>query len=239
MKPLSRTRLADDLAERIAELIRSGRYCPGDRLPSIAEMSKQFGVGHPTLREALKRLESLGVLDIRHGSGVYVGRHPDVLVVSNPVYSGVASKQVVIDLLQARRAIEVATAGLAAEQATAAHIRTMSDLLDDAGQNLANDEQLSASNMGFHRQIAEASGNVVFAQLLDVLTTLFQNEQRLILDVYGSRDQDHAEHRDILDAIRRHDPAAARQRMGDHLKGILDKLVLWEPDEEMVTANRR
>jgi GntR family transcriptional repressor for pyruvate dehydrogenase complex len=236
LKPLIRTKLADELAERIAQLIRSGRYCPGDRLPSIAAMAKQFGVGHPTLREALKKLESIGVLDIRHGSGVYVGRHPDMIVVSNPVYSGVASKQVVLDLIQARLAIEVATVSLAAERASRSSIEAMEALLEEAGRNLGDDALLSASNMAFHREIARASGNTVFAQLLDVLTTLFQNEQRVILDVHGSREVDHQEHREILDAIRIHDPVAARERMAAHLGGVRDKMELWEPDRLPVTV---
>ena len=192
-------------------------------------MAKQYGVGHPTLREALKKLESLGVLDIRHGSGVYVGSHPDALIVSNPVYSGAASKQVVIDLIRARQTIEIATAGLAADQATPEQIEVMTRFLDEAVRNLDDDEVLTATNMAFHREIARASGNMVFAQLLDVLTTLFQSEQRVILDVHGSREEDHREHRGILDAIRRRDPAAARERMGAHLDGILDKMLLWDP----------
>jgi DNA-binding FadR family transcriptional regulator len=90
--------------------------------------------------------------------------------------------------------------------------------------------------MAFHREIARASGNTVFAQLLDVLTTLFQNEQRVILDVHGSREVDHQEHREILDAIRIHDPVAARERMAAHLGGVRDKMELWEPDRLPVTV---
>ena len=74
--PVLRQSLADDVAQRITQLIQSGNYGPGARLPAISRMATQFAVGAPTLREALKKLETVGVVDIRHGSGVYVGRAP-------------------------------------------------------------------------------------------------------------------------------------------------------------------
>src|SRR5690554_618178 len=101
-KPIEKSSLADDLAERLVRLIRKGVYQPGDRLPAIMEMARSFGVGHPTLREALKKLEMMGVVEIKHGSGVYVGKGQDVLLVSNPVYGGLVSKKLLLDLVGAR-----------------------------------------------------------------------------------------------------------------------------------------
>ena len=71
-------------------MIQNGVYREGDRLPPIMEMARQFGVGHPTVREALKKLETVGVVEIRHGSGVYVSRSRDVLVLRacRPRWSG-------------------------------------------------------------------------------------------------------------------------------------------------------
>ena len=71
-EPVLRQSLADRLARRIRGLIQNGDYKEGDRLPPIMEMARRFGVGHPTIREALKKLETMGVVEIRHGSGVYV-----------------------------------------------------------------------------------------------------------------------------------------------------------------------
>src|SRR5215212_3300426 len=88
LSPASRQSLADELADRVRNLIQAEGFEPGDRLPSIAEMARQFRVGHPTLREGLKKLETLGIVAIRHGSGVYVARDQDSLLVVNPVFSG-------------------------------------------------------------------------------------------------------------------------------------------------------
>lgn len=228
--PVSRTRLADELSNRIVGAIRDGKFEPGHRLPAITDLARRFGVGAPTLREALKRLESLGVIEIRHGSGVYVKGHPDVMVVPNPVYGALPSRKVMLDLIEARASIEVETAGLAARNATKAHLATMGRLLDEAGAHLDDDSVLTVNNMAFHREISSASGNQVMAQLLDVLSTLFQQEQRVILNIYGSRERDYAEHRSIYEAIAARDEPLARARMKSHLGGVMERLLQWDPE---------
>lgn len=235
MRPVEKSNLADDLANRIVQLIRSGVYQPGDRLPAIMEMARSFGVGHPTLREALKKLEIVGVVEIKHGSGVYVGRGQDVLLVTNPVFGGVVTKKLLVDLIEARIPVEVKSAALAAVNATDAQLAAMADLLEDARSKLYDAAALSATNMAFHRDIAAASGNVVLAQLQEVLTNLFQREQRMILDIYGSREKDHGGHMGILEALQKRDPACARERMQEHLEGVRRALLRWDPKRDPVS----
>jgi GntR family transcriptional repressor for pyruvate dehydrogenase complex len=229
LTPIVRQRLADDLAHRITQLIESGSYRAGDRLPAITSMARQFGVGAPTVREALRKLETVGMIDIRHGSGVYVsqGGAPNALVISNPIYRGAASKKLLVDLLEARTPIEVTTATLAATHATPAHLAELRRLLDRAGEALDDDVALNETNLAFHRGIAVASGNAVLAQLLGVLSSLFREEQRLIIDIHGSRRRDHDEHLGVLDALDRRDPALAAARMRDHLDGVRAVLLRW------------
>lgn len=229
LRPLSRTRLPDDLAERLKQLIQL-EYAPGDRLPSIATLARAFGVGAPTVREALKRLEMAGAVSIRHGSGVYVGRRNDALLMSNPVLTGAPSKQQLLDLIEARAAIEVLAVERAAHAATTAHLDEMQALLEAAAAHLDDDEVLNETNMAFHRSIAAASGNSVLAQLLDVLTSLFTREQRAILDIQNSRAEDHRQHLDIYDALRRRDAIRAGELMAAHLEKVRTDLERWDPD---------
>jgi DNA-binding transcriptional regulator YhcF (GntR family) len=128
LTPIARQSLADNLAARIRQLIQSEGFEPGDRLPTIAEMSRRFGVGHPTLREALKKLETLGMVSIRHGSGVYVGRNNNSLLISNPVFSSTPSQKLLLDLVEARVPIEITSARLAALNATPDNLREMRSL---------------------------------------------------------------------------------------------------------------
>src|ERR1700759_610947 len=100
--PVLKQSLADKLAQRIRGMIRKGDYQQGDRLPPIMEMARRFGVGHPTIREALKKLETMGVVEIRHGSGVYVSRSEEMLVLASPDFSGTVTKKLLLDLIRVR-----------------------------------------------------------------------------------------------------------------------------------------
>lgn len=228
--PVPRQSLSDDLAQRVRKLIQ-GRYKAGDRLPSISAMAREFRVGAPTLREALKKLQMVGIVDIRHGSGVYVGRDPDSLVISNPVFDGTVSKKLLLDLIEARIPIETTSARLAAANATEEHLAEMGRLMREAGENLEDASLLNTVNLAFHRQIAVASGNIVIQQLLEVLTNVFRGEQRIILDIYGGRATDHDEHVAIHKVLCDRNPEAAAELMQKHLEGVHDRLMRWNPEE--------
>lgn len=238
-EPVPRQNLADGLAQRIKLLIQEEGYDPGDRLPAINEMARRFGVGHPTLREALQKLQTVGTVDVRHGSGVYVGKNQDSLVFTNPVYTGTVSKKLLVDLMDARIPVELKTVALAARNAEEEHLEEMRRLLAHARENLSNAEVLTPTNLGFHQQIAIASGNTVLRQILTVLSDLFQEEQRAILDIYGFWQQDYAEHVGILQALETHDEPLAVERMRAHLEGVRDVLVRWDPTAEQPGGAKR
>ncbi len=224
-QPVARQSLSDDIAQRITQLIEQGGYEPGSRLPTISRMSQDFAVGAPTLREALKKLETVGVVTIRHGSGVYVGRAPASLVMSNPMIGVTPSRKLLVDLIEARLPVETTTASLAARNATDAQLDEMERLLDRAGESLDDPTVLNEVNLAFHREIALASGNVVLHQILDVLSSLFRQEQRMILDIHGKRANDYAEHREIYAAVRARDEPLATARMQRHLERVRDVLI--------------
>ncbi len=228
--PLERQSLSDRLARQIRGSIQSGDFRRGDRLPPIMEMARRFGVGHPTIREALKKLEAMGVVNIRHGSGVFVSRSEEVLVLASPDYSGTVDKKLLIDLIHARTPLEIQSVSEAVHNATTEHLTEMRRLLTEARESLDDDDRLNMANMGFHQQIARGSGNVVLAQLLGVLHELFRDEQRLILGLGASRERDHAEHLEILAAVEQRDETLAVSLMRAHLKGVEELIMRWDPD---------
>ena len=234
IRPLSKETLADRLARQIRGLIQRGDYKLGDRLPTIMEMARRFGVGHPTIREALKKLETMQVVEIRHGSGVYVSRSEDVLILASRDYAGTVTKELLLDLIKTRLLLELHSVGDAVENATADQLREIRSLLTSAGHNLGNEEVLNAVNMSFHQQIALASGNTVLAQLLAVLHDLFIEEQTLILRLFGSRERDHAEHLAILEALEQRDGPGAVERMRTHLEGVQNAVQQWDPEHHPV-----
>jgi GntR family transcriptional repressor for pyruvate dehydrogenase complex len=232
--PVVKQSLSDKLAQQIRAMIHRGDYARGDRLPTIMEMARRWGVGHPTIREALKKLETMGVVEIRHGSGVYVSRNEDVLVMASQNYAGTVTKKLLTDLIRARMPLEIQSVADAVNNAAPEDILEMKRLLATAGQNFENDAVLNEANMGFHHRIALASKNTVLVQLLDVLQELFRNEQRLILDIFGSRERDHKEHLGILEAIDDRDGKLAVKRMKAHLEGVEAAVLRWDPEEHPV-----
>src|SRR5829696_7619401 len=232
--PVLKQSLSDKLAQRIRSMIQKGDYKRGDRLPPIMEMARRFGVGHPTIREALKRLETMGYVEIRHGSGVYVSRSEDVFVHASRDYSGTVTKKLLLDLIHARMPLEIQSVADAVKNGTLEDMVEMRRLLTTAGQNLDNDDVLNEVNMAFHRQITRASGNTVLAQLLEVLHELFTEEQRLILGIFGSRERDHQEHLAILEALELRDEALGVDRMRKHLEGVAEAVERWNPEDHPV-----
>jgi GntR family transcriptional repressor for pyruvate dehydrogenase complex len=226
--------LSDRLAREIRGSIQNGDYRRGDRLPTIMEMAKRFAVGQPTIREALKKLEATGVVEIRHGSGVYVTRSEEFLLLASPDYAGTVTKKLLLDLIRARIPIESQSVSDAVQNATPERLLDMRRVLATAGQSLGNDETLNSANMGFHHQIALASGNTVTAQLLSVLHELFTEEQRLILNIFGSRESDHREHLAIMEAIEARDEPLAVERMRTHLLGVEAAILRWNPEDHPV-----
>ncbi len=228
---ISRQSLSDEVAERITQMIHNRGFKAQDRLPAISQMARQFQVGSPTLREALKKLETVGVVDIRHGAGVFVGQTPDSFLISNPVFGKAASKKLLLDLIDSRIHVEMRTAALAAENATQGHLDEMEKLLAQAEESLHDGDLLNQVNLAFHREIALASGNTVMHQILDVLSKLFRQEQRVILDIKGNRPEDHSEHVGIFGAIRKRDPGLAEKKMLEHLVRVREVLMGWDPRE--------
>jgi GntR family transcriptional repressor for pyruvate dehydrogenase complex len=234
--PVLKQSLSDSLAQRIRGMIQRGDYTLGDRLPPIMEMARRFGVGHPTIREALKKLETMGIVEIRHGSGVYITRSEEVLVLASPGYSGTVTKKLLLDLIHTRMPLEMHSVSEAIKNATLEDLVALRRTLTTAGQNLGNDDVLNEVNMSFHRQIARASGNTVLTQLLDVLHDLFTEEQRLILGIFGSRERDHQEHLGILEALERRDEQLAVERMRKHLEGVADSIEQWSAETATVAG---
>jgi GntR family transcriptional repressor for pyruvate dehydrogenase complex len=227
LRPVARRNLSDRLAGRINAMIRRGGYRRGDRLPPIIQMAQHFGVAHPTIREALKKLETTGLVQIRHGSGVYVaGIEPAIIAESHEA----ASIRVLLDVMQARIPLEEQCVAGAARNATAEHLRDMRHLLATAARHPSDEDLQHSVNVAFHRQIALASGNPVLAQLLHLLQDQFSEERRQIRGGLAEREpRNHEEHLEIVDAIEARNEALGMEQMRRHLEAVRDALRRADP----------
>ena len=233
---VDRTRpdLSRQLSEQILALINAQEMQPGDRLPTMKELAATFGVATPTIRESLRRLQATGVVDIRHGSGIYLLRADQGVMIANPHY-GELDAETVLNLLDARLVIEPRLAEMAATNATEADLVRIEEILDEAEHLLSGqDRALNPVNMHFHTAIARASGNPILAQVLESLVDLYTQEQLAILEIFNARVRDYRDHILIFGAIRDHEPDLAARRMTRHLQSVRGVV-----EERMVTSGEQ
>jgi GntR family transcriptional repressor for pyruvate dehydrogenase complex len=192
----------------------------------------------PTLREALRRLEATGAVELRHGSGIYVGASLERIVLPNPNVRGLRSGQL-DELLEARLLIEPPVAALAARRAGEAERAALRAELETAATHLEGDDaRLHESTMRFHRAIVRAAGNHVLGEVVDSLLAVHAAEQRAILQIFDDRVRDHQEHRAVLAAIENGDPAAAEEHMRAHLADVKSVVVQrLQPPESAPAAS--
>jgi len=218
-EPVTRHNLLDAVTARILRHIQEEGLRSGDRLPSTRVLAERFLVATPTLREALRRLEATGAVEMRHGSGVYVRADLSRLILVNPNRTELAA-ETLADLLEARELIEPYLAEAATRNASDEQLAVIAAALDRAGHVLHDDAELHVANMDFHRAISRYAGNAVLAQIIDSLVDIYRQEQRAILEMYGDRANDHRAHLDILTAMRERKPVKARRLMAAHLRDV-------------------
>jgi DNA-binding FadR family transcriptional regulator len=216
LQPVESRRLYRRIAEQLRGLITRGEVAPGTRLPPERDLAKRLRVSRPSLREALIALEVEGLLDVRVGSGIYV--LPATERRARAVADAAAGP---FEILQARRLVEGECAALAARNATPAQLAGIRAALAQMGRERERRPNPLEGDRLFHLRIAEASGNgalvLVVAMLWDQRTgALFKELERHYFEpgmVAGTL----REHRAVVAAISRRDPAAARAAMRRHM----------------------
>lgn len=204
------------------DIVADGGLVAGDQLEGVKALALRFGVAVPTMREALRRLEGLGIVELRHGSGVYVGVNAGRRVLMNPVLPRSDVDQLV-ELLQARQALEPEIARIAAQVRDPDGLVWLQDTLATArAQVEAGDDILWRTNLHIHRAIAATTGNAILAEVLDSVVLIHAEDQRAILALHGDAVEDLAEHAHICALIADGDADAAQRAVAEHLGHVID-----------------
>lgn len=221
---VNRRTLADELAAGVVDLIHRQGLETGGQLDTVRALAGSFGVAVPTMREALRRLEAMGVVVLRHGSGVYVGANVRRSVLPN-LLSQAPTGERLIDLLEARRVIEPPIAAMAAAVRDPAGLQRLNDALSEAQRCLLEQQdRLWLVNLDFHRALAAAAGNTVLGEVVDSICLVHAEEQREILRLHGDESQDFDEHQRITTAVVAGDVDAAFEATKDHLTNVIDTI---------------
>jgi len=210
---------AEEVVSRLRDMIHSGELSAGDRLPPERDLAKLLGVSRPTLRAGIRSLSTVGILQSRQGAGTFVAVRGD-----SPTLDGSPLKMLSAlhgftsdEMFEARLALEMSVAGLAAERATSEQMTLMAEEITGMYASLDSPEQYLVHDMKFHQTIAAASNNRILTSLMNMVATiLFDARSKTVhraLDLKQSAEQ----HHNIYRAMRERSPEAARRAMYDHL----------------------
>jgi GntR family transcriptional repressor for pyruvate dehydrogenase complex len=223
--------LSDQVADVLTAEIRAGRLAQGDKLPTEAVLVEKFSVSRTVVREAVSRLKSLGLVDSRQGSGVYVkevGFSP-----LNFDASSALSRQAVIQMVEVRRALEAEVAGLAAQRRTQTDIKCIRRAITLLGNAAQAGGDGVDEDVQYHRAIAKAARNPFLIGTLEYLGQFLQGATR-VTRANEARRADFArqvcdEHDMIFRAIEAGDAAAARKAATQHMNNAIKRIEQADP----------
>ncbi|GAB3456625.1 FadR/GntR family transcriptional regulator [Streptomonospora sediminis] len=207
--------------EHIKAMIAGGALEPGDRLPTERDLAAGLGVSRGSMREAIRALTTLGVLEVRHGAGVYVTPlRPGDLLETFSVLAEVSQGETLIEVLQVRRMLEPAATALAAARADEAQLRHLAGILERIGTGTSEGETVAA-DLSFHQAIVETTGNATLVAVNDGLSSRTFNARVW----HGHREAGltarlREDHDRIYQALCDRDPDAARAAATTHVMEV-------------------
>ncbi|MGE5422303.1 MAG: FadR/GntR family transcriptional regulator [Ignavibacteriales bacterium] len=223
-KPIKTKKIYEEIVDQIKDMISSGTFKPGDRLPSEREMSSMLGVSRASVREAVTALQAMGILEVKPGEGTYAA-----YTQNNDTFEPLAmvlamENNPLPQLMEVRRILEGEAAALAAVRATDINKRHMTDVLCEMKETAEKHAQGVQFDLQFHHAIAEATHNRVLERIIKTLDNMM-HETFLVnrQDMYsmpGKAMRILYEHQMILDAIMAGDSEKARSGMLNHLNHV-------------------
>jgi GntR family transcriptional repressor for pyruvate dehydrogenase complex len=223
IRPVSRTTISDEIIKQIMGLIERGDLQPGQRLPSERELCVRFGIGRSSLREALRCLSIVGVLQARVGNGTTVAVDSGKFLGKVLQWQMIAERHDIEKLMEVRIALESLTAGNVALNSTAEDIESLNSLLDKMKAAVDDQRRFLALDVEFHLALARASGNPLALDLITMIRDQLAKRLSRMLQLPNARPLSLDEHIRIVRRIEARDPEGARKAMYTHIQAALDR----------------
>ncbi len=233
LRTIPRTKsVPERVLDEITRLVMDGVLKPGDRLPSESELAESFGVGRSSLREAMRALQLLGMVEVVQGKGTFLrGTHVLPLAIN---WTRLASTDLISQIMEARQIIEVAIAQFAAERATEEDFAAMRVAIEHAAEAEGDPDISGRASVDFHLALAEATHNKVLYLMYRTVRELYVETARRTQATPASMADRLRDHRRLLESVERRDPELAGQLMAEHIeKG---KQFLARSQEEIMTT---
>ena len=220
IEPVKSTRIYEEIVRQVKQLIADGRLKSGDRLPPERDLAEKFMVSRTSVREALRALQSRGLIDIRAGEGAFVKDISVETLIEPLALVILPHREAVKELFEARRLLEPAIAALAARRATRDEIAEMDRILEEQHKEVAQGRTGVAQDTALHSAIANSAHNRAITRIVSALMDLLSQSREESLLTPGRPTRSHQDHRRILEAIQRRDEVAAHRAMLDHLIAV-------------------
>lgn len=227
MTVIKKKKLYEEVIVGIQEMLKSNNLQPGDRLQSEKELALYFGVSKTAVREALSALQTAGLIEVKHGSGIYVRNVNERL--TNPlIMKLLANRDNMLQILELRKGLETEAAYLAAQRANETDIVRIKECLLSMADEIECGTNASEGDYRFHCTLMSATHNHAYMNVFDTVANIF-NDGMLSCHEYFSVLQELRmavleEHRLIYDAIKKHQPEHARHLMREHLERVENNL---------------
>jgi GntR family transcriptional repressor for pyruvate dehydrogenase complex len=216
--------LPDQIAERILKMIQDKELKPGDKLPPERELAVSIGVGRPALREALRGLSLINVIEIRQGDGAYVTNLDTAQLVQHLNFVFSLDDSAIMDLFDARNIVEVGIIELAAQRIQNSEIVELEACLEKSAQTAHDPDAFLQADLELHLLIARIARNPVMFRIMESIQELGLVSRRRTGYLPGVVEQSTADHRQIVDALKARNPQLAREAMRQHLNNVKKKL---------------
>jgi GntR family transcriptional repressor for pyruvate dehydrogenase complex len=224
IEPIRKTRVAEEVADRIRVLILDGTFPAGQALPAERSLAERFGVSRGSIRDAFRTLETIGLLVTHHGRGTFP-QELDVDRLIAPLASVLSYRfELQDELLDLRRMFEPAVARAAATRATDEDLADMERILDAQRKKLETGRSAIVEDTAFHHVLARATRNRAVVSIMATLNDLLVESRKLTLKQKGRPDRSILGHEAVVAALQRRDGAAAAEAMRDHIDQIAELL---------------
>lgn len=220
LKAIKKTRIYEEVVSQIHELIREGKFKAGDQLPSERELAETFKISRTSVREALRTLETKGLVISRTGMGNFVADLPIESLVAPLARILIEEKGALADIFEVRRLVEPQIASLAAERATKKDIKRMQKILDKQTKEVNRGGTGVQADTEFHFSIGQATQNQALQKLVSALMDLLGHSREESLQTPGRNEVSLASHQKILSAIETQDKGKAREAMLNHIERV-------------------
>ncbi len=213
-----------EVTRRILTYLLEGRVAPGELIPSERQLATALGVGRSIVREALKSLTLLGIIEVRPGIGTFLRRMDSVLLPQSIEWGLMLGQPGIADMIEARRYLEVILAELAAVRRSDADVDALREFVEEMNASADDPARYVQADIGFHLRVARASGNTSLAGVMTSIRSLLQVWIARVTDDGGENLDSRREHQDILDAIQVGDRPGARVAMQAHMDAAYSRL---------------